>query len=110
MVLGYPRAQRTQIADLLVSFTVKSLFLALLIRLGAAPAGEIVEVWEHNLTFSQAPTAESEAAWASVIPVGRGFIHHDEIAPFISNIAAFHQLHCLVSFCIFIHVMRCKDS
>ena len=28
---------------------------------------------------------------------GRGFIHHPQLAPFISNIAAFHQLHCLVS-------------
>ena len=52
--------------------------------------------WEHNLTFTQKPTPESEAAWNSIVPVGRGFIHHPELAPFISNIAVFHQLHCLV--------------
>ncbi len=28
--------------------------------------------------------------------VGRGFVHHPEVAPFISGIAVFHQLHCLV--------------
>ena len=28
--------------------------------------------------------------------VGRGFVHQPSIAPFISNIAVFHQLHCLV--------------
>ncbi|KAE8314739.1 hypothetical protein BDV41DRAFT_575395 [Aspergillus transmontanensis] len=59
------------------------------------PQGNIKTIWEHNLTFSQRPTPESEAAWNSIIPVGRGFIHHPEIAPFISNIAVFHQLHCL---------------
>ena len=61
----------------------------------AAPDGNIIQVWAHNLTFSQAPTPESEAAWNSLIPVGRGFIHQPEIAPFISNIAVFHQMHCL---------------
>ncbi len=61
-----------------------------------SPPGPIHQVWEHNLTFSQKPTPESEAAWGSIIPVGRGFIHHDQLAPFISNIAVFHQLHCLV--------------
>lgn len=61
-----------------------------------APAGFIYEVWQHNLTFSQKPSPESEAAWASLIPTGRGFIHHKPEAPFISNIAVFHQLHCLV--------------
>lgn len=62
------------------------------------PPGTSHQIWQHNLTFSQAPTAESEEAWSSIIPVGRGFIHHEELAPFISNIAVFHQLHCLVRF------------
>lgn len=60
------------------------------------PPGFVHQVWQHNLTFSQKPTLESERAWSSIIPVGRGFIHHKEVAPFISNIAVFHQLHCLV--------------
>jgi hypothetical protein len=29
--------------------------------------------------------------------VGRGFVHHEEVAPFISGVATFHQIHCLVS-------------
>ena len=36
-------------------------------------------------------------AGAPTIAVGRGFVHHPQLAPFISNIAVFHQLHCLVS-------------
>ncbi|KAK0621568.1 hypothetical protein B0T17DRAFT_617998 [Bombardia bombarda] len=59
------------------------------------PTGPIQTAWEHNFTFSQRPTPESEAAWASIIPIGRGFIHHPQLAPFISNIAVFHELHCL---------------
>ncbi|RAL65747.1 hypothetical protein DID88_005413 [Monilinia fructigena] len=58
------------------------------------PDENVTQIWEHNLTFSQAPTAESEAAWDSYVPPGRGFIHQPDIAPFISNIAVFHQLHC----------------
>ncbi|OKL61820.1 hypothetical protein UA08_03024 [Talaromyces atroroseus] len=59
------------------------------------PPGTVHQVWEHNLTFSQRPTPESEAAWDSLIPVGRGFVHHPQLAPFVANIAVFHQLHCL---------------
>ncbi|KAI1465030.1 uncharacterized protein F4812DRAFT_128443 [Daldinia caldariorum] len=59
------------------------------------PPGSIHITWEHNLTFTQKPSPASEAAWASIIPAGRGFVHHPQLAPFISNIATFHQLHCL---------------
>ncbi|KAH8594376.1 hypothetical protein B0O99DRAFT_513848, partial [Bisporella sp. PMI_857] len=52
-----------------------------------APEGTVTEIWYHNLSFSGQPTPESEAAWSSIVPVGRGFVHHPEIAPFISNIA-----------------------
>ena len=37
------------------------------------PDGNIIRVWHHNLSFSQAPTVESEAAWNLLIPVCRGF-------------------------------------
>ncbi|KAJ5909341.1 hypothetical protein N7504_003984 [Penicillium tannophilum] len=79
-----------------------------------SPPGNVEVVFEHDLLFSERPTPESEAAWNSIIPgklnlsaplciylsaystqVGRGFVHHPEIAPFISNLAVFHQLHCL---------------
>ncbi|KAL4865663.1 hypothetical protein BDV12DRAFT_210975 [Aspergillus spectabilis] len=59
------------------------------------PQGTLETIWYHNTTFSQRPAPESETAWNSLVPVGRGFVHHPEIAPFISNIAVFHQLHCL---------------
>lgn len=61
------------------------------------PSGSLQTTWEHNLTFTQEPSPESEAAWASIIPSGRGFVHHAQLAPFISNIALYHELHCLVS-------------
>ncbi|KAI0867572.1 hypothetical protein GGS24DRAFT_515175 [Hypoxylon argillaceum] len=59
------------------------------------PAGSLHTSWQHNLTFTQIPSPSSEAAWNSIIPIGRGFVHHSQLAPFISNIAVFHQLHCL---------------
>jgi len=57
--------------------------------------GNVHQVWQHNVTYSQFPTLDSENAWNALAPVGRGFITHPRIAPFVSNIAAFHQLHCL---------------
>ncbi|PQE29900.1 Tat pathway signal sequence protein [Rutstroemia sp. NJR-2017a WRK4] len=33
------------------------------------------------------PTPQSEAAWASLIPVGRGFVHHPKVAPYKNSIA-----------------------
>ena len=62
-----------------------------------APDGTITEVWWENKTFAQSPNILSEQAWDELVPVGKGFIHHPELAPFISNLAVFHQLHCLVS-------------
>ncbi|CAG8977582.1 hypothetical protein HYALB_00008358 [Hymenoscyphus albidus] len=60
------------------------------------PPGEVTETWEHNLLFSQSPTAESEAAWNDLMPIGRGFIRPPEVTPpEITSIVAFHQLHCL---------------
>ncbi|KAK2598907.1 hypothetical protein QQS21_005649 [Conoideocrella luteorostrata] len=59
------------------------------------PPGKVRLYWQHNITFTERPSPSSEAAWNSIIPVGRGFVHHHELAPFISNIAVFHQLHCL---------------
>ncbi|KAI1409258.1 hypothetical protein F5Y13DRAFT_193498 [Hypoxylon sp. FL1857] len=86
---------------------VASLILGYIIGLGRAkwtggdhfglpaPSGSIYTTWQHNLTFTQSPSPGSEAAWSSIIPIGRGFVHHAQLAPFISNVAVFHQLHCL---------------
>ncbi|CAI6312387.1 unnamed protein product [Periconia digitata] len=59
------------------------------------PPGSTHQKWHHNLTFTQKPDDEAEAAWGSIIPVGRGFITHPQLAPDVSNIAVFHQIHCL---------------
>jgi hypothetical protein len=75
-------------------------FKTILLLTTAVPPGPIQTQWQHNLTFTRKPDAESEAAWSSIIPTGRGFIHHPQLAPFVSNIAVFHQLHCLVSISI----------
>jgi hypothetical protein len=61
------------------------------------PPGSVLTKWHHNLTFTQKPDKSSEAAWGSIIPVGRGFITHPHLSPEPSNIAVFHQIHCLVS-------------
>ncbi|THV45503.1 hypothetical protein BGAL_0481g00040 [Botrytis galanthina] len=60
-----------------------------------APPGSIKETWYPNTTFSMKPTPESEAAWGSLMPVGRGFIYRPEIAPIVKSVSVFHQLHCL---------------
>jgi len=59
------------------------------------PAGNQLETWIYNRTFSSAPTNETELAWREIFPKGRGFIHHPTLAPNISGIAVFHELHCL---------------
>ncbi|KAF2197122.1 hypothetical protein GQ43DRAFT_496994, partial [Delitschia confertaspora ATCC 74209] len=57
--------------------------------------GDLMQTWEPNNTFSSHPTPESEAAWQSLIPEGRGFITHPILAPHGKSIAVFHELHCL---------------
>ncbi|KAF7868669.1 hypothetical protein EAF04_005199 [Stromatinia cepivora] len=59
------------------------------------PPGSTKETWYPNTTFSMKPTPESEAAWGSLMPVGRGFIYRPEIAPIVKSVSVFHQLHCL---------------
>ncbi|KAJ8058507.1 hypothetical protein OCU04_012693 [Sclerotinia nivalis] len=59
------------------------------------PAGDHVETWVYNRTFSDPPSHETESAWRSIFPKGRGFIHHQSLAPNVSGIAVFHELHCL---------------
>jgi len=56
-------------------------------------------VWRENTTFSQSPTPESERAWDDWIPMGRGFVIHDTLAPKCQkSVSVFHELHCLVGF------------
>jgi len=60
-----------------------------------APAGDIKQIWHYNQTFSKAPTKETEAAWLSIFPRGRGFFSHPSLSVNISGVAVFHELHCL---------------
>ncbi|KAF2496999.1 hypothetical protein BU16DRAFT_617031 [Lophium mytilinum] len=59
------------------------------------PPGKVHQVWHHNETFSQKPTPQSEAAWNSLAPIGRGFVYHPVVSPIVSGITVFHQLHCV---------------
>ncbi|KAL2827693.1 hypothetical protein BJY01DRAFT_228955 [Aspergillus pseudoustus] len=59
------------------------------------PPGTTHRELDHDLTFSQRPNAETEKAWADIIPAGRGFIQHPKLAPAVSGLTVFHQLHCL---------------
>ncbi|KAF1941075.1 hypothetical protein EJ02DRAFT_378558 [Clathrospora elynae] len=53
-------------------------------------------VWWENKTFTAEPSEESEKAWMSVIPIGRGFIDHPVLAPKqMKCVSVFHELHCL---------------
>ncbi|TGO64536.1 hypothetical protein BOTNAR_0087g00170 [Botryotinia narcissicola] len=58
-----------------------------------APPGSIKETWYPNTTFSMKPTPESEAAWGSLMPVGRGFIYRPEIAPIHGLRTSYYDLH-----------------
>jgi len=60
-----------------------------------APAGMVKQVWLYNRTFSDPPSAESDAAWMSIFPRGRGFFSHPSLTVNISGVAVFHELHCL---------------
>lgn len=53
-------------------------------------------VWYENTTFSDEPNENSEAAWASLIPDGQGFIRHPTLAKEMKSVSVFHELHCLV--------------
>ncbi|QSZ29866.1 hypothetical protein DSL72_004384 [Monilinia vaccinii-corymbosi] len=68
-------------------------------RLGLlVPPGSTKETWYPNTTFSMKPTPESEDAWDSLMPVGRGFIYRPEIAPIVKSVShglrtAYYDLH-----------------
>ncbi|RAH69803.1 uncharacterized protein BO66DRAFT_392197 [Aspergillus aculeatinus CBS 121060] len=59
------------------------------------PDGEIQIRMEYNSTFSQHPSPETDAAWASLFPKGVGFVKHPTLAPELSGLVVFHALHCL---------------
>ncbi|TGO25447.1 hypothetical protein BPAE_0080g00390 [Botrytis paeoniae] len=68
-------------------------------RLGLLPPpGSTKETWYPNNTFSMKPTPESEAAWGSLMPAGRGFIYRPEIAPIVKSVShglrtSYYDLH-----------------
>lgn len=52
---------------------------------------------KYNNTFALHPSAETEAAWDSLFPKGKGFVRHEKIAPETSGLVVYHGLHCLKS-------------
>lgn len=60
-----------------------------------APGGTVTQVWTYNRTFSNPPSKDTDAAWKSIFPRGRGFFSHPSLHVNISGIAVFHELHCL---------------
>ncbi|KAJ5552669.1 hypothetical protein N7494_002047 [Penicillium frequentans] len=60
-----------------------------------APEGNVKVFMEYNSTFTLHPSPESDAAWDSLFPKGKGFVRHDEIAPETSGLVVYHGLHCL---------------
>ncbi|KAF1962132.1 hypothetical protein CC80DRAFT_358382, partial [Byssothecium circinans] len=57
--------------------------------------GTTKSVWQMNHTFADKPSPESEAAWQSIIPDGRGFVTHPTLAPTNASLSVFHEIHCL---------------
>ncbi|PYI04755.1 hypothetical protein BO78DRAFT_347040 [Aspergillus sclerotiicarbonarius CBS 121057] len=60
-----------------------------------APEGDVKVFMEYNSTFTLHPSPESDAAWDSLFPKGKGFVKHPTIAPETSGIVVYHGLHCL---------------
>ncbi|MCJ1330825.1 hypothetical protein MMC10_007512 [Thelotrema lepadinum] len=61
-----------------------------------APSGTKLTVFEYNQTFSLEPSNITNAAWDSLSPEPvHGFVHHPSLAPYVSTLSVFHQLHCL---------------
>ncbi|KAF2133883.1 hypothetical protein P153DRAFT_306518 [Dothidotthia symphoricarpi CBS 119687] len=54
-------------------------------------------VWQENATFASDPSAENDAAWISLIPVGMGFVEHPVLAPRGTPraLSVYHEIHCL---------------
>ncbi|QKX60767.1 uncharacterized protein TRUGW13939_07913 [Talaromyces rugulosus] len=57
--------------------------------------GDIKVFMKYNSTFSHSPSPESDAAWESLFPKGKGFFKHPIIAPETSGLTVFHTLYCL---------------
>ncbi|EGD95848.1 hypothetical protein TESG_03312 [Trichophyton tonsurans CBS 112818] len=74
------------------------------------PSGTVQGPWHRNHTFTQIPTKESEEAWNSLMPMGRGFVHHPELAPYTSLVAVFHELHCLHTIWIAYHILLDRNQ
>ncbi|KAF2186413.1 hypothetical protein K469DRAFT_151373 [Zopfia rhizophila CBS 207.26] len=60
----------------------------------------VPQIFEERPIFSQPPSDESNAAWAAMIPKGRGFVKVKDENPDgdtdgLYCVSVFHQLHCL---------------
>ena len=62
----------------------------------SAPIGDISRPLIYNQTFTLAPSPDTDKAWDDIFPTGKGFVKHPSIAPQLSGLAVFHQIHCVV--------------
>ena len=54
------------------------------------------QLFTYNRTFSNPPSVETNQAWTDLFPARGGFFTHPTLAPDLSVVAVFHQLHCIV--------------
>ncbi|KAG9185550.1 hypothetical protein G6011_06881 [Alternaria panax] len=52
-------------------------------------------VWQRNKTFQAPPSLDSEMAWMTLMPKGRGFIRYPKDDPMEKGMTVFHSIHCL---------------
>ena len=57
----------------------------------------ITKEFTYNRSFAEAPTPENDALWESIFPPHGGFFHDKTVTKYGASLAAYHQLHCLVS-------------
>ena len=54
------------------------------------------QLFAYNRTFSSPPSNITNQAWIDLFPAHHGFLVHPTLAPNLSVVAVFHQLHCVV--------------
>ena len=58
--------------------------------------GSVERIFEYDRMYSSSPSNETNRAWIDLFPSNSGFIEHPVLAPNLSVVAVFHQLHCIV--------------
>ena len=97
------RAIFYQLTAMLIAFSLGFLVAVKLGSIAAKNHGPVVpssskQLFIYNRTFANPPSATTNQAWTDLFPTRGGFLVHPMLAPNLSVVAVFHQLHCIVGY------------